>query len=142
MNASSPFILPLFVVMLTGAACGDSAPPTSPSAEPTTTTEVYVGTMAPGGSGFYSFRVVNPGSVSMTLASLTASSGSPVAAAMQLGMGVPVGVGCAVTTSVTAAPGLRTQLTSQAGANIHCVQLSDLGNLTAPVAFGVRIVHP
>lgn len=99
--------------------------------------------MAPGGSGFFSFRVINPGVVSITLASLTASaSGLPLSAPMAIGMGVPAGEGCAVTTSMTVTPGLRAQLMSQAGAHIYCVQLSDIGNLTTTVAFGVRIVHP
>ncbi len=131
------------LVSLAGAACADSAPPTTPSTEPTTTTEVYVGTLSPGGSGFYSFRVLSPGSVSVTLASLTnAGTGATLTSPMQIGLGVPAEENCAVAASVTAGPSLTAQITRPLSANIHCVQLVDLGNLTAPAAFGVRIVHP
>lgn len=143
MKANSILIRPLLVAVVLSTGCGESTQTTAPSTAPTTTTEVYAGTLAPGRSGFYSFRVSNPGIVNVTLASLTSSaSGNPVSAAMRIGLGIPAGDGCDVTTSVTTAPGLRAQLTSQAAANIYCVELADPGSLGLPVAFGVRIVHP
>ena len=123
-------------------ACGDDA--TSPT--PTTLTvdtEVYTGTMTVGGSGFYSFSVGGPGAAAITFGSLTnASTGRPLDVAMGLGVGIPAGEGCNVTTSATAAPALTAQLSSPVLPGIYCVQLSDVGNLRVPAVFGVRIVHP
>jgi hypothetical protein len=132
------------VVALAGAACSDTVAPTTPSTAPSTATEVYTGTMTPGGSGFFAFRVTSPGSVSITLASLTASStGTTLASALQIGIGVPAGEICEVAASVTAAPSLTAQLTRAVSADVYCVRLSDLGsNLTVPASFGVRVVHP
>jgi hypothetical protein len=125
-----------------GAACGDNST-TAPT--PTTTlptTEVYTGTLALKGSGFYSFNVLTAGSVNITFASLTDANGRTLNTPLTLGMGVPAGEGCGVTTSVTAPPSLSAQLTNMAGISTYCVQLSDAGALTAPANFGVRIVHP
>jgi hypothetical protein len=124
------------------AACGNDSPAAPTTTTSTPTTEVYTGTLATGASGFYSFTVSAAGSVSITLASLTDSSGRPLRTALTMGMGVPAGEGCGVTTSVTTPPGLSAQLTSMTSASIYCVQLSDAGQLTATANFGVRIVHP
>lgn len=132
------------VVLLTGAACGgDTAAPTTPSAALATTTEVYTGTMSPGGSGFYTFRVTSPGSVSITLASLiAAATGTTLSSTLHIGIGVPAGESCELAAAVTSAPSLTAQLTRAVSADLYCVRLSDLGNLTVPASFGVRIVHP
>lgn len=132
----------LLLLAVSSASCGDNTPTAAPSDTPASTTEIYAGTLAPGGSGFYSFRVVNAGSVAVTLASLTTgAAGTPVSSPLRLELGVPDGEGCTVTTTIIVTPGLRAQLTLPLAANIYCVQLSDTGALTGPVSFGVRIVH-
>jgi hypothetical protein len=141
-----PLRSPLAVLVLTAlaAACGDSpaTPTTTATTATTATTEVYSGRLAAGGAGFYSFNVLSAGSVSITFASLTDANGRPFNAPLTIGLGVPAGEGCGVTTSVLASPGLTAQLSSMAAISTYCVQLSDAGALTAPANFGVRIVHP
>jgi hypothetical protein len=132
----------IFVLTVFAAACGGD-PTVTPTATATTpTTEVYSGTLAAGGTGFYSFNVLSAGTVSITFASLTDANGRPFLTPLSIGLGVPAGEGCAVTTSVIAPPGLSAQLSSMAAVSTYCVQLSDAGALSAPANFGVRIVHP
>jgi hypothetical protein len=124
------------------AACGDDTTSPTPTT-PTIATETYTGTMTTGGSGFYSFSVTTPGTAMVTFGSLTnASTGRPLDVAMVIGIGIPAGEGCNVTSSVTALPALTTQLSGNVTTGIYCVQFSDVGNLTVPAIFGVRIVHP
>jgi len=127
--------------LLTSACSNDSSPTTAP----TTTgpsTEVFSGTLPVQGSSFYSFTVVTSGQVSITLASLVATPPGPALKnVVGLGVGTPLETDCSVTNSVTAAPGLTAQLASSLTPAIYCVRIYDLGNLTVPVNFSIRIVH-
>lgn len=127
-----------------GVGCGnDTTNPTDTSTTPTTTRALFHGTLSPQDSRFYSFTVASSGTAQIALVSL-ATSGTPatISAAMQLGAGVPNGPGCEETTSVTAAPGLASQLVLALAPGIHCAKLTDVGNLTTATSFVVRIVHP
>lgn len=133
------------LALATASACGDDAQSTT---APTTTTaavgtELFVGTLSPGGSRFYSFRVTNAGGVTLLLASLTAGSTQPaLATTVQFGFGVPQGTGCGLTTSVDTPPGLIAQITNTSNPGIYCVHVADTGRLTAPADFAIRITHP
>lgn len=124
------------------AACSkDSASITSPSS---TTgdrlTEVFTGTVPVQGSRFYSFTVSNAGIVELTLVSLSLDGrGSTLTTAMGLGSGTPNGTDCDLTNSVNTAPGLTIQLRTAMAAGTHCVKVFDIGNLTTPVNFAVRM---
>jgi len=126
-----------------GAGCGnDSSTPTTPSTSTAPTTEVFTGSLDVKGSSFYSFSVLSTGTVSVMLASITLGSPSAAAAIpVSLGVGVPAGLGCGVTTAVTVAPALTSQIANSLTAGIYCVNIADIGNLTAPVNFAIRIVH-
>ena len=83
------------------------------------------------------------GNVSITLASLVPKAPGPaLSKVMGLGVGTPNGTECAVTNSVTTAPGLTAQLVNSLTAATYCTKIYDLGELTGPVDFAVRIVHP
>ena len=123
--------------------CGDDSPTSPTNTTPAISSETYTGAIAAGGSGFYSFTVTVAGTANVTFGSLTnASSGRPIDVAMQLAFGIPAGEGCNTTSSATVAPGLSAQLSSAVTTGIYCVQFSDVGNLTVPASFGIRIVHP
>jgi hypothetical protein len=125
-----------------GAGCGaNTESPTSPST-PSTTQQVFEGALSAKGSSFYSFTVVEAGAVQLTLVSL--ASGAPlstISVPMGLGIGIPNGADCDVTRSVTAVPGLVSQLTAPMAAGTYCAKLFDVGNVTTSVRFAVRIVH-
>jgi hypothetical protein len=137
-------LLALVLPALVSAGCGDSSQSTTaPSTTtPSTATELFVGALAPMGSGFYSFTVSQAGTVGITLVSVTSGSRVPVpAAVVGLGFGVPSGTGCGTTTSLNTTAALSAQITNSSAAGIYCVEIHDLGNLTDAVTFVIRIVH-
>jgi len=92
------------------------------------------------GMSFYSFTVASAGTVKVTLASLMPGNTGPASPdEVTLGVGVPVGTGCAVSTSVDTGAGLTTQLTAPVTPDIYCVEISDSGALTAPLDFTILI---
>jgi hypothetical protein len=136
-------LLALLILTSVGLACGGgSQSATAPATTSTSsgTFETYSGILGVQGSGFYSFTVASTGTVSITLASLTASSvGAASPAVVRLSLGVPVGTGCNVTNFVDTAAGLTTQLTTPVTPDVYCVNISDIGQLTGPLNFTIRI---
>jgi len=131
------------VLGLLTAACGGNNNPSTPTTPALPSSEVFTGTLAAQGSSFYSFTVAASGNVSITLASLVPKAPGPaVNTVMGLGVGTPDGTTCAVTNSVTTAPGLTAQLVNSLTPATYCAKIYDLGQLTGPVDFAVRIVHP
>ena len=139
------------VVAAAAVACSSTSPSTTTTTVGTTTTtttisstanEIFTGLVGVQGSSFYSFTVAQAGAVSVTLASLTSGTPGPASAAvMGLGIGVPSGTDCAMTDSINAAPSLTVQLTLSKGVGTYCVRIFDVGQLTGPMNFAIRIVH-
>ena len=124
------------------AGCGETIQtPTGPTTVEQNTLQ-FTGSLAVGGSRFYSFRVTQGGWITATLASVTSASGAAVPTALGLGVGTPQGTGCALLSQVTTAARLTTQLSSILSPGIHCIQVADVGNLTADVGFSVRFTFP
>ncbi len=127
------------------SACGGSS--NSTSTTPTVTsgpqTELFEGTLTPNGSAFYSFTVQSTGDADVMLASVTATTapGSSSNVVLGLGLGMPLGTDCTVTTSVLTFPALQSPLVSNLTAGTYCVRVYDVGNLTNTVNFAIRIVH-
>ena len=124
------------------ACSNDPVTPTSPStaAAVDATTRLFTGTLGPGGSAFYSFSVPQASGVFLTLASVTpvnARGAAPVA--LDLGLGVPRGTGCALTAAVVVEANLAAQIREWRPAGVHCVAVADAGALSGEVAFAVRI---
>ncbi len=129
-----------------GAGCGSSS--TSPTSVVTTqtpaaasVTETFSGTLAVGGSRFYSFSVAQYGTVTVTLTQLTGNF-DPTTTTVILGLGRPAGTGCGVATTVTTASSDTPQSTNTLEAGVYCVRISDTDVLTAPAAFAIDIAHP
>lgn len=138
-------LVALLLACATGAAaCTDST--TSPSTTVTTTaaaSEYFTGTLSPGTSQFYSFSVGGGGAVAVTLVSTqTARIGGSVGARLNVGVGVPSGFGCAVTSSAVVTPGLTAQLTTNSAASsVYCLNIADPGVLATDTLFVVRVSH-
>jgi len=136
----------LLIAALSGlvVGCGDDESATAPTTTtPTVTTVTYTGTIDPGGSRFYSFTNSAAGSVTAFLASVTPADGRvPLALALELGIGIPAGTGCATTTTQVVAPGLATQMTASLAAGVFCLRVADAGELRGPISFAVRFSHP
>lgn len=145
--------IPVAALAVWLAACGSSSSPTSPTSSTSTSTsttsvasptvtEEWDGTLAVGGSRFYSFTVEDNGTVNVTLASIGGSF-VPATVTVAVGLGDPSGTDCATTSTTnvsvqTAAP----QVTSTLAPGVHCVRIADVGNLFAPANFSVLVAHP
>ncbi|MGE3704044.1 MAG: hypothetical protein AB7I13_02145 [Vicinamibacterales bacterium] len=126
------------------AACGNDEPtdttPTVTPADPTTT-EIWEGTLAVGATRFYSFSVVQYGTVNLTLTSLSDASGE-VTTPVQVSIGFPAGTGCTATSSATTAAGTDFQVSNIYDPGVWCVRIQDVGNLVGPATFRLAIAHP
>jgi hypothetical protein len=118
------------------AGCGSNNTPTTPSTTSKTVTENWSSVIAPGGTSTRSFTVNSAGTIAVTL------TGAP--ATVGLGVGLPRtnGGGCRLGVAVNALPGTTPQISTQADAGQYCVQVYDLGTLTDPVGFSMKIEHP
>jgi hypothetical protein len=133
---------------LAATACGgsnNSAATTTPTTVATPTAELFEGKLqSRGDSTFFSFTVNAAGNVNVTLASVTTATtpGSSTNLTLGVGLGSPLATDCNLTTQTTTGPGLTSQLVgSNFSPAIYCVRVFDVGNLTVPVNFAVRIVH-
>jgi hypothetical protein len=140
-----PTARPLVVAFALLAAACESDTPTSPTSDPTpvapaSISETDNGTLAVGGSRFYSFTVVLNGTVNVTLTSL--GSAIPADVAIELSLGKPAGTGCRPTSTVnvtieTAAP----HITGTFAPGVYCARVVDTGNLPSTAQFVVAIEH-
>jgi hypothetical protein len=131
----------LGVLAVTMTACGgnDSTPGvTTPSV--TRTTDTFSGTVQVAGNTFHSFRVAQTGTTEVTL---TAAS-PPATVVVGLAIGTVDDAGCTRLTgaSVNTAAGSTPQLAGLTSTGTLCVQIRDVGNQTAPVAYTVSVTHP
>jgi hypothetical protein len=135
MNTS---VLVLLVAALAAAGCGNNSSVTAPSTP--SIPEAFSGSLPVQGSSFYSFTVSTAGTVSLSLSSLTSNPLSPASSSVvRLGLGVPLGTGCSVSTSIDTTAGLTTQLTAPVNPDVYCVNIADIGNLTGPTDFTILI---
>ena len=127
-------------------ACGGSdntATNTTPSVTVGPQTELFEGKLDVRGSAFYSFTVRDTGDATFMLASVTTSTtpGTSTGVILGLGVGSPLGTGCVETKTVLAFGALQSPLVSNLTPGIYCVRVSDVGAMTIPVNFAIRIVH-
>ena len=134
-------------IALLASACDKTETPTSSTDTTTTTvasptiTEEFVGTVPVGGTRFYSFTVVENGTVNVTLTSV-GGTGVPSTVWMGLGIGTPSGEDCPTTSTVNGPSGSTPQVTGTFVPGIYCAAVVDIGNLAAPATFAATIAHP
>ena len=135
-------VLLLGVTSLSAASCDNGGSstdtPTSPSA--TLVTENFTGTVDQGGTGVNPFTVTSSGGqVNITLT----AAGPPTTIYMGLGVGSYAAPTCTLLTngSVLAQAGTTAQLTGTVNAGTYCVEVFDVGNQTAQIAYTVTVTH-
>jgi len=130
-----------FAAALGAAACNkDSTSGTVSAPSTTRTTDTFTGTVPVGGSVFHSFPVSKTGTTDVDL-----TSTSPVATVvMGLALGTPGDAGCTPLAGASSpvVAGSTPQITGLTTAGTLCVQVRDVGNQTAPVAYSVTVTHP
>jgi hypothetical protein len=124
-------------VAIAGCHLKDSSSPS------TGVTETFNGTLAVQGRALYTLTVAQTGKVDVTLTSI----GPPSTLAVGLGIGTPGGTTSALTCSLLSSisstvAGSSPQMSVTETAGKYCVEISDIGNLTASVPFSITIVHP
>jgi hypothetical protein len=136
--------LAAMLAMVAGGCGSDGAgtptSPTTPEAAVDATTRLFTGTLSPRGAAFYSFTVPQDSGVFLTLASVVPTGARAASAApVGLGLGVPRGTGCAVTTHVVAQADLAAQIREWRRQGVHCAAVFDPGTLAGELTFAVRI---
>jgi len=108
---------------------------------PTTLGELFQGTLPVGGFRFYSFSIVQNGTVNISLVSV-AGDNVPAGVTLNLGFGHPAGTDCNATSVATSATATQPQITGAYAPGVWCVRIADIGNLSAPASFVISIDHP
>jgi len=138
MSPLRAFVSPwLVILILVVAACGsDNSTPTTPSNTSSVMSETWSSTVAPGGQSTRSFTVNASGTISVTVTAAGATVG--------VGVGLPrlSGGGCRLGVTVNASAATNPQISTPADAGQYCVQVYDLGMLSDPVGFALKIDHP
>jgi hypothetical protein len=129
----------LVAATVCAAACGSKSP-SSPTDTGSAVPSLFSGAVAVKGASFYSFTLTGNATVNVMLASLTTASGTPLSTPVTLGVGVPKGTGCGVTSSLSAVPALKSQISLTLGAGIYCVNIADAGSLADTTNFAIRIL--
>jgi hypothetical protein len=131
----SPWRVMGIIAVMMLAGCGSDNTPTTPSNTSTTMTENWSSVLAPGGASTRTFTLNAAGTIVVTM------TAGPTAG---LGVGLPrtTGGGCRLGVSVNASSGTTPQISTQADAGQYCIQVYDLGTLTDPVGFALKIEHP
>jgi hypothetical protein len=135
----------LIVSTFVSAAWGCGTKPTEPTpVVETSGTLLFTGDLAQGGTAFNPVTVSGTTNVTVkvTLASVTsAATGEPLAAVLAVGFGSSAAgaTSCTPTTTQNVGPALTAQITLAASAGTYCVNVADLGGLTEPAKFAIRI---
>ena len=133
--------LTMLMAALMATGCGGS---TETATSPTTTapsTILFSGTLQPRATRFYSYSMSSAGTVSAMLASLERGN-TPMPNSVELGLGIPAGTGCAVSTTSLTTTSLVPQLQQDASIGTYCVRISDTEGLPTAMNFTIRLVHP
>lgn len=132
------------VLAAVSIGCNDTAVPTEPTDPgPVSRTEVFSGTLAPGGTSFYSVTTISSGTIVVTFASARVTTTSTtLSPTLVIGFGVPRGTDCVTSETVNATPQLQAQIRTAVEAGVYCVRIADTGGLSQTVDFGVRIILP
>src|SRR5262249_24521421 len=123
-------------IAMLSAGCGSNDTTAGPSTPTGPTSENWSGVLAPGGTSSRSFTVNASGTITVTMTTAGATIG--------LGVGLPrvSGGGCRLSVVVNSGAGSSPQISTPADSGQYCVQVFDLGTLTDPVGFGMKIDHP
>lgn len=133
--------LALLASVLCLASCGDDADTLTSASTTEPTTILFAGTLQPRGTRFYSYTVTAAGTVSAMLASLEQGH-TPMTNPLELGIGVPTGTGCAVSSPTLTTTSLVPQIRQDSPIGTYCVRIADTAGLPAAMNFTIRVVHP
>jgi hypothetical protein len=123
--------------------CACDKSPTAPAetVAPPSVTEHFAGSLPVGGFRFYSFSVVQNGTVNITLNTVGGTGVAPDVT-IGLGLGAPNAQDCVTRNATVTAAGANAQVTGVYAPGVYCARVYDVGNLPGPATFAVTIAHP
>ena len=127
----------VLVAAAVATGCGDEDPITAPPESPIPVTETFSGTVTVNGAFTHPFAVAKAGSVQAQLTALSPDDTVTVG----LALGTWNGIACQVVITSDSAK-LSTSLLGTATApGSLCVRVFDVGGLTAPTNYDVKVDH-
>lgn len=132
-------LIPAFIFILACVAapgCGDDAPTAAPIDPPVEVTETFTGTVTILGASMHIFTTERPGEAQVQIESLSPDS----AAVVSLIFGTWNGNNCQVVLIKDDAT-TNSSLLGNASVGSFCVRVSDIGNLTEPTTYTIKVTH-
>ena len=132
------FVLPLALMAGACSSIYDTLPTTP---DPVIVTDVFTGTITVNGAASHPFFTSATGTVTATLSSL----GETPPAAVGFSLGTFSGTTCSVTTGLfndKAVVNSVVQGTVSTLGGSLCVRIHDVGSLTEPVTYEIKVQHP
>ena len=135
---SGLFLLPLALMAGACSSVYDSLPTTP---DPVIVTDVFTGTLKINGAASHAFFTSATGTVTATLSSL----GETPPAAVGFSLGTFSGTTCSITTGLFNDKAVVSSViqgtVSTLGGSL-CVRINDVGSLTEPVSYEIKVQHP
>jgi hypothetical protein len=131
----------LLVTALASSGCAEELDTPTSASDTGPTSVLFVGTLQPRSSRFYSYTLTSAGQVTAMLASLEQGQ-MPMPNMLELGLGVPAGTGCAVQVVRDTRTSLVPQIKQDAAAGTYCVRIADTQGLPTAMNFTIRVLHP
>ena len=135
---SGLFLLPLALMAGACSSVYDSLPTTP---DPVIVTDVFTGTLKINGAASHAFFTSATGTVTATLSSL----GETPPAAVGFSLGTFSGTTCSITTGLFNDKAVVSSViqgtVSTLGGSL-CVRINDVGSLTEPVTYEIKVQHP
>jgi hypothetical protein len=129
--------VPVFVLACgLAAGCADDEPTQAPITPPEQFTETFTGTLTVLGATIHTFTTVLPGEAQVQIESLAPDS----AAVVSLIFGTWNGNNCQVVLVKDDAT-TSSQLIGNASTGSFCVRIADIGRLTEPTTYTIRVTH-
>jgi hypothetical protein len=133
------FVLVLVGLVTTACDNSGSTDTTSPTSTVPTTSETFSDTVGVQGQSIKPFTVSQVGPVSATLTAV----GPPATVFVGLGVGTFSAGTCALAATINTQASTIAQISGTATlTGQYCVEVYDIGNLTAPVTYSVTVTHP
>jgi hypothetical protein len=119
---------------------GSTNSTTSPTVAPASIVEPpFTGTLQVGGTNTHTFTVSQLGSLTATLTAV----GPPATVFVGFAVGTSSGGVCSPAATINTQASATPQLSGTASiTGTWCVQVYDIGNLSAPVTYSITVAHP
>jgi hypothetical protein len=118
---------------------GSTNSTTSPTVAPPSVTDTFPGTLQVGGTNTHTFSVAQVGTLNATLTAV----GPPATVFVGFAVGTFSGGVCSLAATINTQASTTPQLSGTASiVGTWCVQVYDIGNLSAPANYTITVAHP